>query len=86
MLQSLRTVGLQPHEHSFPAVAYTLTAWQGTHIVLLTLTGGYVIARSFTGRLDAERRVTFDTYRLLWHYSVWQGVIALAIVNSPRFV
>jgi cytochrome c oxidase subunit I+III len=86
MLQSLRIVGLQPHEHSFPAVGYTLTAWQGLHVVLLTLMGGYVIARSSTGRLDAGRRVTFDTYRLLWHYSVWQGVIALAIINSPRFV
>jgi cytochrome c oxidase subunit I+III len=85
-LQALRVAGLQPAMHSFAAVTYTLTAWQGLHVLLLAVLSAYTAARSLTDRLDSRRRVTFDTQRLLWHYTVWQGVLVLLIVHSPRFL
>jgi cytochrome c oxidase subunit I+III len=47
---------------------------------------GYTLARSWAGLLDAERRVTFDSTRLMWHYTAAQGLIALAIMHAPRLV
>jgi heme/copper-type cytochrome/quinol oxidase subunit 3 len=85
-LQALRAADLQPAAHSFAAVTYTLAVWQSLHVVFLTLSSVYTAARSLTGRLDPRRRVTFDTQRLLWHYTVWQGILVLLIVHSPRIV
>jgi cytochrome c oxidase subunit I+III len=33
------------------------------------------------GLIDSVRRQTFDNTMLVWHYSVAQGLIALAIVE-----
>jgi cytochrome c oxidase subunit I+III len=48
------------------------------------LMGGYTIARAFAGMVDATRRNTFDNTRLMWHYTVAQGLIALAVMHAPR--
>jgi cytochrome c oxidase subunit I+III len=54
---------------------------------VLVLMGLYTAARSLTGRLSAERRVTFDNTQLLWHYSVVQGLVSLTIVHLfPRLL
>jgi heme/copper-type cytochrome/quinol oxidase subunit 3 len=63
-----------------------VAAWQGLHVVLLSLMCAYTVARSLANRLDSRRRVTFDTQRLLWHYTVWQGLLVLVIVHSPRIL
>jgi cytochrome c oxidase subunit I+III len=34
--------------------------------------------------IDNVRRNTFDNTRLMWHYTVAQGLIALAVMHSPR--
>ena len=47
----------------------------------------YTLARARSGLLHARRRVTFDNTRLLWHYTVAQGLAALAIVHVvPRWL
>jgi cytochrome c oxidase subunit I+III len=45
----------------------------------------YTLARSWRGRLDRARRVTFDNTRLLWHYLVAQGLVGLGLTHViPR--
>jgi cytochrome c oxidase subunit I+III len=54
---------------------------------VLLVMGAYTMARLRCGMLDATRRVTFDNTRLLWHYTVAQGIVILAAIEVlPRMV
>ena len=47
----------------------------------------YTLAGSLVGRIDAQRRVTFDNTMLLWHYTVAQGLIGILLVHGfPRLL
>jgi cytochrome c oxidase subunit I+III len=83
-LLALSAANVRPDEHAYGAVIYTMLAWQGLHAVLALLMGGYTIARALAGMVDATRRNTFDNTRLMWHYTVVQGLIALAVMHAPR--
>ena len=72
--------GLRPSEHAYGAVVYTFIALQGQYVFTLLIMGGFVIARSFAGKLDAVRRQTYDNTMLMWHYTTAQGLVGLAIV------
>jgi cytochrome c oxidase subunit I+III len=82
--QALPATNVSPDEHAYGAVLYTFLAWQGVHVVLMILMGSYTIARTASGLIDNVRRNTFDNTRLMWHYTVAQGLIALAVMHSPR--
>jgi cytochrome c oxidase subunit I+III len=41
--------------------------------------GPFTLAKLAARKLDGVRRQTFDNTMLVWHYSVAQGLIALAI-------
>jgi cytochrome c oxidase subunit I+III len=84
-LHSLTDTNLRPQLHGFAATSYTMVAWQGLHVVLLTLMAGYTLVRAWAGMIDAQRRNVFDNTRIMWYYSAAQGLIALFVMHSPRF-
>jgi cytochrome c oxidase subunit I+III len=77
---------LRPQAHGFGATSYTLVAWQGLHVVLLTFMAAYTLARHWAGLLDGTRRNTFDNTRLMWYFSAAQALIGLLIAHSPRWL
>lgn len=83
-LHSLLATNLRPQLHGFASTAYTIIAWQGLHTVLLTLMGGYTLARAWAGKLDVNRRNVFDNTRIMWYYCAAQGLIALLVLHSAR--
>jgi cytochrome c oxidase subunit I+III len=49
--------------------------------------GGYVLARSWSGKLAPQARTTLDNTALLWHYTTAQGLVAAALVQGlPRLL
>ncbi|GAB3551624.1 cytochrome c oxidase subunit I [Noviherbaspirillum agri] len=79
--------GLRPQDSGYAAAVYTIVGLQGVFVVVLTFMGLYTVARSLAGKLNAERRVTFDNTMLYWHYAVAQGVVGIALVHSfPRLI
>ena len=58
-----------------------LLAWQAFHAIVLLLTGGYVLARSLTGKLRDDARATIDNAALLWHYVTVQGIAGTLVVH-----
>jgi cytochrome c oxidase subunit I+III len=65
----------------------TLVTLQGQLVLVVVIMGGYTLARSLSGLLDGARRVTFDNTMLLWHYTVAQGLVALALAHGfPRML
>jgi cytochrome c oxidase subunit I+III len=79
--------GLSPRAQAWSATVAALVAWQGLHALVLVLMGGYVLARSWSGKLAPKARATLDNTALLWHYATVQGLVAAALVQGlPRLL
>jgi cytochrome c oxidase subunit I+III len=80
-----RASGLDPRASSYAAVVYAGEGLQGALVAGVVIMGAYTIVRSLAGRLTRERRATFDCLRVLWHYTVIQGLALLALLHlAPR--
>lgn len=56
-------------------------------VVALMAMGFFALARQLTGRLDDQRRATFDNAELLWRFAVLQGLFGLVLVHGfPRLL
>jgi cytochrome c oxidase subunit I+III len=79
--------GLSPRQSGYGATVYLCVVLQGLFAVLATCMGLYTAARGACGLLSRERRATFDNTMLFCHYTVLQGLLALALVHGfPRLV
>lgn len=81
---ALSDANVRPDQHAYGAVLYTMLAWQGLHVVLATLMGGYTAARALAGMIDATRSNTFDNTQLMAYYTVAQGLVVLLAMHAPR--
>jgi cytochrome c oxidase subunit I+III len=79
--------GLRPTENSYAAMVFmagALNAQLAAAIVVMTL---FTVARALAGKLDAERRVTFESTALLTYYTAAQGLLGLVLIHGfPRLV
>ena len=73
--------GLSPTHHAWGATVAALLSWQGFHMAVLLLMGGYVVARSLSGALRPDARATLDNSALFWHYVTVQGLATIALVR-----
>jgi cytochrome c oxidase subunit I+III len=73
-------VGLDPVSQAWSASVASLLAWQGLHVAVVLLMGGYLIARSASAKLRRDARATLDNVALFWHYAVVQGLLAMLTV------
>jgi len=79
--------GLAPTAQAWSATVAMLLAYQGFHLAVLTLMAGYLLARSWSGRLRPDARATLDNSAVLWHCVTVQGVLGAALVQwLPRWV
>lgn len=81
---AVRGAGIDSAAHAYGAAAHVLLAWQGLHVALLWVTTAYVLARLRSRLLSPEHRVSFDTLRLFWLYTVAQGLVTSLVLHSPR--
>jgi cytochrome c oxidase subunit I+III len=78
---------LDPRAEGWSASVGMLLGYQAFHIAVLMLMGGYVLARSWTGRLQPAARATIDNTGLMWHCVTTQGIIgALTVQLVPRLL
>jgi cytochrome c oxidase subunit I+III len=86
-LQTHLHSGIDPTQSGYGASLYGLIALQGFFVAVVTTMQIYSIARKAHGLLDDQRRVTFDNTRLMWLYTVAQGLATLALLHGfPRMV
>jgi cytochrome c oxidase subunit I+III len=79
--------GLRPAQNAYGASVYLGIVLFGQLAFADVILGGFVAARHIAGRLDRERRVTFDNLALLFHYTVAQSLVGLALLHGfPRLV
>jgi cytochrome c oxidase subunit I+III len=73
--------GLQPSAHAWSATVAAMLAFQGLHVLLLIVMGGYVIARAASGLLSERAGATLDSAALMWHYTTLQGLVFAGLVS-----
>ncbi|KWT73902.1 putative cytochrome c oxidase chain I protein [Variovorax sp. WDL1] len=79
--------GLNPQAQAWSATVAMLLAYQGLHVVVLMMMGAYLLARSFSGRLQPQARATLDNTLPLWHCATLQGIGGLLLVQGlPRLL
>ena len=62
-------------------MVHAVMAWQGLHVCIVVLLTGYTLARAWSGKLDAMRRVTFDNTRLFSYYTAAQGIAGILLLH-----
>jgi len=87
LITGLLATDVTPDVHAYGAIVYAIVSYQGMHVALLILLGAYAVARSIAGLLSPVRRMSFDTARLYWNFTVGHGIAALiAIELLPRWL
>jgi cytochrome c oxidase subunit I+III len=76
---------VSPSESAYGAIVYAILSIDGFFIATAIVLALLALARRRAGRLDRERRVSFDNARLFWHYTVAQTLAGLLMVQGfPR--
>jgi len=79
--------GLDPRAQGWSASVGMLLGYQAFHIAVLLLMGGYVLVRSWSGRLQPAARATIDNTAPMWHCVTAQGILgALTVQLVPRLL
>tara|TARA_R110001599_G_scaffold159052_2_gene346203 strand:- start:14063 stop:16651 length:2589 start_codon:yes stop_codon:yes gene_type:complete len=78
--------GLDPTAQAWSATVSVMLAYQGFHVVVLILAAGYLLARSWAGRLTSSNRSALDNIGLMWHGTTLQGLIAALSINALPLV
>ena len=79
--------GLRPDGSGYAAMVYLAAALQLELMIAVVVMAFYVLARLAAGCLDGTRRVTFDNFALLLHYTAGQGLLGLLLVHGfPRLI
>ena len=80
-IRAHQLAGLQPSASAWSATVAALLAWQGFHVAVLVLMGGFVCARYWAGKLMPEARASLDNSAILWHYVTAQGIAGMAVIS-----
>ena len=75
-----RLADLQPTANAWSATVAAMLAWQAFHVAVLLIMGGYVCARSWSGKLKPDACSSLDNTAIFWHYVTVQGLAAMGIV------
>ncbi len=79
--------GLRPTLNAYGAMVYMASALNLQVALAVLIMAGFVVGRGFAGKLDRERRVTFDNTLMLLLYGAGQTLLGLILVHGfPRAV
>ncbi|WP_173932753.1 cytochrome c oxidase subunit I [Chelativorans sp. Marseille-P2723] len=77
--------GLRPADNAYATMVYMACFLNLQVITGCVFLAGFTIARYFTGKLDKERRVNFESTALLTYYAAAQFLLGLVIIHVfPR--
>jgi cytochrome c oxidase subunit I+III len=74
--------GLRPTDNSYAAMVYMSGILNGQIALAVAIMTQFTVARYATGKLDCERRNSFDNTSLLGRYAAAQGLFALLLIHG----
>jgi len=72
--------GLDPTQHSYPAIVWVLVLWTALHVALGILMQLYCMARSFAGRLTRQYDIDIHNVVLYWHFVAITAAVTVAVI------
>lgn len=80
-------LGLRPTESSYAAMVYMSCVLNGQLAFAVAIMALFVIARHYTGKLDAVRFASLENTCLLAWYTVAQALVGMALIHGfPRVI
>ena len=76
------STGLRPSQSAYAAMVYMNAVLQAEIVAALIVMAGFAIARRLANRLDVRRPTAFNTLSVMWHYTVGQALVGLALVHG----
>ncbi|QNN55634.1 cbb3-type cytochrome c oxidase subunit I [Diaphorobacter ruginosibacter] len=78
--------GLSPRADGWNASVAMLLAYQGFHLLILSVLGCYLLARSRSGHLRPDARATLDNIALIWHAATLQALVTELVLRLVPFL
>jgi cytochrome c oxidase subunit I+III len=80
LLYAPYVTGLDPTQHSYPAIVWVLVLWTVAHAALGILMTLYCYARSFAGLLTREYDIDIHNVALYWHFAAITAAVTVATI------
>jgi cytochrome c oxidase subunit I+III len=80
LLYAPYATGLDPTQHSYPAIVWVLVLWTAAHVALGILMQLYCVARSLAGRLTREHDIDLHNVVLYWHFAAITAAVTIAVI------
>jgi cytochrome c oxidase subunit I+III len=72
--------GLDPTDHVYPAIVWTLVIWTVLHIAIGFIMQLYCLARRLAGRMTARHDIDIANAVLYWHFVAVTVVMTVAVI------
>jgi cytochrome c oxidase subunit I+III len=72
--------GLDPTDHAYTAIVWTLVIWSAIQVVVGLIMQLYCIARRMAGRMTARYDIDISNVTLYWHFTALTVVITVAVI------
>lgn len=72
--------GLDPTDHVYPAIVWTLVIWTVVHIAIGFVMQLYCLARRLAGRMTARHDIDIANVVLYWHFVAVTVVMTVAVI------
>ena len=77
--------GMDPVQHVYPAIVWTLVIWTVCHVALGIVMHLYCVARRAAKRMDARHDIDIRNVTLYWHFVALTALITVAVVAGFPF-
>jgi cytochrome c oxidase subunit I len=81
LLYAPYVTGLDPVQHSYPAIVWVLALWAALHLLLGILMTLYCLAGSIAGRLTREYDIDIHNVVLYWHFAAITVAVTVATIS-----
>jgi len=76
------TTGLDPTEHTYPAIVWALVVWIVLHLAAGMIMQAYCIARSRFRKLTPDHDADLWNVTLYWHFTGFCGVLTALVIGG----
>ena len=85
LVHALRSAGLEPTEHVYPAIAWAMVLWVLVHVGAGVIMQLYCVARAAAGRLTPKHDIDIANVTLYWHFVAITVAVTVAVIAAfPR--
>ncbi len=87
VIWSVRSTGMDPQAHVYPAIIHALLLWLTAHVAVGVIMQGYCLAGSLFGKLTPRYDADLQNICLFWHFLGFTIVVCVLVMGIfPRWL